>query len=99
MIWRIAMSAEGWVMVIAAIGVVAVNVITAWRSSTKQDAANTKQDVAERKLDVIHDLTNNTLTEFKNELKQALARIKTLEGFLEESKERERGHGAAEKHP
>jgi Mg2+ and Co2+ transporter CorA len=95
------MTSQEWVTIIAAIGLVLTQAITAWRTNTKVQAvqesaerAEHTADIADQKLDAIHTLTNSNLQTakdearmIKDELKAANERIANLERILDKTVE------------
>ena len=81
------MTSSEIVTIIAAIGVVIVNIIVAWRTGIKVEVAqqNTERNMElnSTKLDKIHELTNSNLTAVKADLSIANERIIKLENLLE----------------
>ncbi len=82
-------SAEQVLLIIAAIGVVAVNIITAWKSNTKADVTDRKVDAGLRqndliikKADDIHTLANGNLSEMTKSLAVAMQEIKDLKALV-----------------
>ena len=78
-------SAEQLLLIIAAIGVVLVNVITAWKQNTKTDITDRKVEASLRQNDVlltkakeIHDLTNGNLSAMTKLRDEALGEIQAL---------------------
>ena len=68
--------------IIAAIGLVIGQVVTAWRVGSTERLAVT----ADKKLDTIHTLTNSNLTAVKKALIRSEARIANLERLLKEAR-------------
>jgi 5-bromo-4-chloroindolyl phosphate hydrolysis protein len=87
-----------WLVIIAAIGVVLVNVVNAYHTNSKVDAARDQAretailteetaDSTGKKLDEIHELTNSNLSSVNKQLEQANARIEKLEQLLLKEKD------------
>jgi hypothetical protein len=76
------------IAIVSAVALACVQIITAWRTQAKVEAAQAvtaKHDAkADDKLDAIHELTNSNLTAVKTDLTQANDRIAKLEALLSE---------------
>ena len=65
--------AQAWAVVISAVGIVAVNIMTAWRQSTKSATI-------ENKVDAVHEVVNSRDTALRDELrmlKEEVARLRS----------------------
>ncbi len=82
-------TAEQVLLIIAAIGVVAVNIITAWKANTKSDITDRKVDAGLRQNDMliakaveIHELANGNLSKMTASFNEALSEIKHLKDIV-----------------
>ncbi len=82
-------TAEQMLLIIAAIGVVAVNIITAWKSNTKADVTDRKVEAGLRQNDMIiktageiHELANGNLSKMTASLAVATQEIKDLKTLV-----------------
>ncbi len=82
-------SAEQMILIITAVGVVMVNVITAWKANTKSDITDRKVDASLRqndqliaKSDEIHLLANGNLAKMTEQVNESLSEIKHLKELV-----------------